>query len=74
MILYIVMNLGVWALLMQEIVRPAFRHGVQKLSQKWRGPQYLWDLKGLNQSSATTAFRWAVLMVSLAGIPPVYAF
>jgi NADH:ubiquinone oxidoreductase subunit 2 (subunit N) len=66
MILYIVINLGVWALLMQEIVRPAF--------QKFSGPQYLWDLKGLNQSSARTAFRWAVLMVSLAGIPPVYAF
>lgn len=66
MILYIVINLGVWALLMQEIVRPAF--------QKFSGPQYLWDQKGLNQSSARTAFRWAVMMVSLAGIPPVYAF
>jgi NADH:ubiquinone oxidoreductase subunit 2 (subunit N) len=28
----------------------------------------------LNQSSARIAWRWAVLMVSLAGIPPVYAF
>jgi NADH:ubiquinone oxidoreductase subunit 2 (subunit N) len=51
---------------MCEIVRPAY--------QKKTGPQYLWDLKGLNRSSARIAMRWAILMVSLAGIPPVYAF
>lgn len=66
MIVYVVVNLGVWGLLMCEIVRPAF--------QKYRGPQYLWDLKGLNQSSAAIAMRWAILIVSLAGLPPVYAF
>jgi NADH:ubiquinone oxidoreductase subunit 2 (subunit N) len=35
MILYIFMNLGVWGLIMQEIVRPAYK--------KYSGPQYLWD-------------------------------
>jgi NADH:ubiquinone oxidoreductase subunit 2 (subunit N) len=51
---------------MQEIVRPAYK--------KYSGPQYLWDLKGLKESSPRMAFRWRVLLVSLAGIPPVYAF
>jgi NADH:ubiquinone oxidoreductase subunit 2 (subunit N) len=38
MILYIFMNLGVWGLILQEIVRPPYK--------KYSGPQYLWDLKG----------------------------
>ena len=66
MILYIFINLGVWGLLMQESYRPG--------EKKYTGPQYLWDLKGLKRSSPRAAFRWAVLMISLAGIPPVYAF
>lgn len=66
MILYILINLGVWGLIMNEIVRPPF--------YKFSGPQYLWDLKGLNQSSARIAMRWAILMISLAGLPPMYAF
>lgn len=37
-------------------------------------PQFLWDLKGMNRSSARAAFRWAVFMTSLAGLPPVYSF
>jgi NADH:ubiquinone oxidoreductase subunit 2 (subunit N) len=43
-------------------------------SIKAAGPQFIWDLKGLNQSSATAAFRWRVFMTSLAGLPPVYGF
>ncbi len=43
-------------------------------SVKSAGPQYIWDLKGLNQSSAAAAFRWRVMMRSLAGLPPVYGF
>lgn len=37
-------------------------------------PQFLWDQKGLNRSSARAAFRWAVFMTSQAGLPPVYSF
>jgi hypothetical protein len=37
-------------------------------------PQFLWDLKGLNRSSARAAFRWAVFMRSFAGLPPVFSF
>jgi hypothetical protein len=37
-------------------------------------PQFLWDLKGLNTSSARAAFRWAVFMTCLAGLPPAYSF
>lgn len=37
-------------------------------------PQFLWDLKGLNTSSARAAFRWAVFMTCQAGLPPAYSF
>ena len=39
-----------------------------------RAPQFLWDQKGQNQSSAAAAFRWAVFMTRFAGLPPVYSF
>lgn len=39
-----------------------------------RSPQFIWDLKGLNSSSRRAAFRWAVFMASLAGLPPAYSF
>lgn len=68
MFIYIQINLGVWGLIMWPVTRPATP------SVKRAGPQYIWDLKGLNQSSATAAFRWAVMMTSLAGLPPVYGF
>ena len=52
-----------------------------KISSSYRGglsrrdsPQFLWDLKGLNTSSARAAFRWAVFMACFAGLPPAYSF
>lgn len=52
-----------------------------KISTSYRGslsrrdsPQFLWDLKGLNTSSARAAFRWAVFMACQAGLPPAYSF
>nr|YP_009449859.1 NADH dehydrogenase subunit 2 [Pectinodesmus pectinatus]ANG44796.1 NADH dehydrogenase subunit 2 [Pectinodesmus pectinatus] len=68
MFIYILINLGVWALLMWPMTRP------NQPSVKAAGPQFIWDLKALNQSSATAAFRWAVFFVGLRGLPPVYGF
>jgi NADH-quinone oxidoreductase subunit N len=68
MFIYILINLGVWSLLMVQYVRP------NQPSVKVAGPQYIWDLKGLNQSSRSMAFAWAVFMVRLRGLPPVYGF
>ena len=45
-----------------------------KLASGRAAPQFLWDLKGQNKTSARAAFRWAVFMTSLAGLPPVYSF
>ena len=100
MIIYVIINAGVWGMLFWPIYRPlslfasAVPTGAQAEGQKNRGryeghqsasglsfrgasraaPQFLWDQKGLNRSSARAAFRWAVFMTSLAGLPPVYSF
>lgn len=68
MFIYILINLGVWGLLMWPMTRP------NQPSVKAAGPQFIWDLKALNISSPTAAFRWAVFMTSQAGLPPVYGF
>lgn len=68
MFIYILINLGTWGQIMAPMTRP------NQPSIKAAGPQFIWDLKGLNQSSATAAFRWRVFMTSLAGLPPVYGF
>lgn len=68
MFIYIMINLGVWRLILIPMTRP------NQPSLKAAGPQYIWDLKGLNQSSATAAFAWRVFMTSQAGLPPVYGF
>lgn len=71
MFIYIIINLGTWALLMWPMTRPQQPSGT---GRKAAGPQYIWDLKAQNQSSRTAAFRWAVFMTSQAGLPPVYGF
>lgn len=48
----------------------AYRRGLSRRGS----PQFLWDLKGLNTSSARAAFRWAVFMTCQAGLPPAYSF
>ena len=68
MFIYIQINLGVWGMIMIPMARP------NTPSVKRTGPQYIWDLRGLNLSSATAAFRWAIFMTSQAGLPPVYGF
>ncbi|KAF8054284.1 nuoN (mitochondrion) [Scenedesmus sp. PABB004] len=68
MFIYILINLGVWGLIMQEFTRS------NTPSVTFSGPQYIWDLKGLSQSAPCAAFRWAVCVVGLMGLPPVYGF
>lgn len=72
MFIYILINLGTWGQIMAPMTRP--NQASSPGGGKAAGPQFIWDLKGLNQSSATAAFRWRVFMTSQAGLPPVYGF
>jgi NADH-quinone oxidoreductase subunit N len=63
--LYLVTNLAMWGLLMWPFGRP---------NQKLSGPQYVWDLSALNQTSPAASTAWAGVMLSLAGLPPVAGF
>ena len=62
---YLMTNLAIWGLIMWPFHRPG-----QSLS----GPQYIWDLSALNQTSPAAATAWAGVMLSLAGLPPVAGF
>lgn len=63
--LYLITNLAIWGLLMWPFGRPG---------QNFAGPQYIWDLSALNQTSPAAGAAWAGVMVSLAGLPPVAGF
>lgn len=65
LILYLITNLAIWGLLLWPFARPG---------QKLTGPQYLWDLSALHQSSPAASTAWAGAMLSLAGLPPVAGF
>ena len=68
--IYVLINLGTWGQIMAPMTRP----NQLSIKRSATSPQFIWDLKGLNQSSATAAFRWRVFMRSQAGLPPVYGF
>ena len=108
MIIYVIINVGVWGMQFWPIYRPVslFRRKTTSTTREQStafvsaqnsnpllrsvdgvkeeafgpygttgsAPQFLWDLKGQNKTSARAAFRWAVFMTSLAGLPPVYSF
>nr|YP_009054699.1 NADH dehydrogenase subunit 2 [Ourococcus multisporus]AIK29187.1 NADH dehydrogenase subunit 2 [Ourococcus multisporus] len=65
LILYLITNLAMWGLLMWPFGRPG---------KNFAGPQYIWDLSALNQTSPAAATAWAGVMLSLAGLPPVAGF
>lgn len=84
--LYLLTSLLIWSLLLWPYGRsaldssgfsmqssPSSNHDLQKGSQS-AGPQYIWDLAGLNLSLPLAATAWAVAMLSLAGLPPVAGF
>lgn len=63
--LYLITNLAIWGLMMCPFGRPG---------QNLPGPQYIWDLSALNQTSPAAATAWTGAMLSLAGLPPVAGF
>ena len=65
LILYFITNLAIWGLLLWPFARPG---------QNLTGPQYLWDLSALNQTSPAAGMAWTGAMLSLAGLPPVAGF
>ena len=70
-IIYIIVNIGVWSQMQWPMDIPT--NNTRKGSVR-PNPQFLWHLKGQNNSSPRIAFRWAVFMTSFAGLPPVYSF
>nr|AWV56976.1 NADH dehydrogenase subunit 2 [Lacunastrum gracillimum] len=69
---YVLTSLVVWALIQWPFNRPSTLgySAFYRLS----GPQYIWDLVSLNRTSPAALLAWAVLMLSLAGLPPVAGF
>jgi NADH-quinone oxidoreductase subunit N len=65
LMLYLITNVALWGLLMWPYHRPG---------QSLTGPQYVWDLGALNQTSPAASAAWAGGMLSLAGLPPVAGF
>jgi NADH-quinone oxidoreductase subunit N len=65
LIFYCSTSLVVWGLLMWPYNRQTSNNA---------GPQYLWDLSGLNLAVPTAAVAWAIAMLSLAGLPPAAGF
>ncbi len=83
---YLVTSLLIWSLLLWPYGRSVLdssgfsiqsssssNSSLQSGSQSG-GPQYIWDLAGLNLSLPLAATAWGVAMLSLAGLPPVAGF
>jgi NADH-quinone oxidoreductase subunit N len=70
LLFYCSTSLAVWGLLMWPYTRQTA--GSQAMNAA--GPQYLWDLSGLNLAVPTAATAWAIVMLSLAGLPPAAGF
>lgn len=62
---YLVTSLVTWGLLLWPLNRQNIKNS---------GPQYVWDLSGLNMMLPTAAAAWTIGMLSLAGLPPVAGF
>jgi len=76
LILYLITNLAIWGLLMWSFHRPSTQahQTLTGSGQNLPGPQYLWDLSSLNQTSPAAATAWTAALLSLAGLPPVAGF
>nr|AWV56978.1 NADH dehydrogenase subunit 2 [Pediastrum angulosum] len=69
---YVLTSLVVWALIQWPFNRPSTLG--YSTFYRLSGPQYLWDLVSLNRTSPAALLAWAVLMLSLAGLPPAAGF
>lgn len=65
LIFYCFTSVVVWGLLLWPLNRQMIQN---------RGPQYLWDLSGLNSALPAARTAWAIAMLSLAGLPPAAGF
>lgn len=71
--LYLITSLAIWGLMQWPFSRPSTQaYSAHYVKQS--GPQYIWDLVGLNLTSPAAQIAWAVAMLSLAGLPPVQGF
>nr|AWV56979.1 NADH dehydrogenase subunit 2 [Pediastrum duplex] len=69
---YVLTSLVVWALIQWPFNRPSTLG--YSTFYRLSGPQYIWDLVSLNRTSPAALLAWAVLMLSLAGLPPAAGF
>jgi NADH-quinone oxidoreductase subunit N len=64
--IYLLTSLAVWGLILWPLKRP----GIQKAVLT----QYIWDFQILWKTQPLAAFTWVIVMMSLAGLPPIAGF
>jgi NADH-quinone oxidoreductase subunit N len=66
LIIYILTSIVAWGLIMWSFKRQG--------SHVESTPQYLWDYTFLSKTHPLATFTWAIVMMSLAGLPPIAGF
>lgn len=66
LIIYIITSLVVWGLIMWPFRRPGAHH--------FTTAQFLWDYAVLARYHPLASWTWAIVMMSLAGLPPIAGF
>nr|QYC94368.1 NADH dehydrogenase subunit 2 [Oedogonium sp. 244] len=64
--IYLLTSLAVWGLILWPLKRP----GIQKAVLT----QYIWDFQILWKTQPLAAITWVIVMMSLAGLPPIAGF
>lgn len=66
--IYLWTSLAVWGLILWPLKRPG--HSIEET----RLTQYIWDFQILWKTHPLAAITWVIVMMSLAGLPPVAGF
>nr|QYC94380.1 NADH dehydrogenase subunit 2 [Oedogonium sp. 260_circle1_72169] len=66
--LYLWTSLAVWGLMLWPFKRPGL------LTEEVRLTQYIWDIQILWKTQPLAAITWVLVMMSLAGLPPIAGF
>jgi NADH-quinone oxidoreductase subunit N len=66
LIIYLLTSLAVWGLIMWPFRRPG--------AHNFTTAQYLWDYAVLARYHPLASWTWAIIMMSLAGLPPIAGF
>lgn len=66
--IYLWTSLAVWGLILWPLKRPGH------FNEETRLTQYIWDFQILWKTQPLAAITWVIVMMSLAGLPPVAGF